>query len=95
MSSPWMMPRGTSRSSRSGTWLNSMSYPALSARRYSITEGEWADDDGRILLRNATTDSYEGRLRVLFGNAACLAPNRNFTISSIKLNTGIDAINVF
>lgn len=66
-----------------------------SFRRYSITEGEWADDDGRILLRNATTDSYEGRLRVLFGNAACLAPNRNFTISSIKLNTGIDAINVF
>lgn len=66
-----------------------------SFRRYSITEGEWADDDGRILLRNATTDSYEGRLRVLFGNAACLAPNRNFVISSIKLNTGIDAINVF
>lgn len=66
-----------------------------SFRRYSITEGEWADDDGRILLRNATTDSYEGRLRVLFGNSACLAPNRNFVISSIKLNSGIDAINVF
>ncbi len=66
-----------------------------SFRRYSITEGEWADDDGRILLRNSTTDSYEGRLRVLFGNAACLAPNRNFVISSIKLNSGIDAINVF
>lgn len=66
-----------------------------SFRRYSIVEGEWADDDGRILLRNATTDSYEGRLRVLFGNAACLAPNRNFVISSIKLNSGIDAINVF
>lgn len=66
-----------------------------SFRRYSITEGEWADDDGRILLRNATTDSYEGRLRVLFGNAACLAPNRNFVVSSIKLNTGIDTINVF
>ena len=66
-----------------------------SFRRYSLTEGEWADDDGRILLRNATTDSYEGRLRVLFGNAACLAPNRNFTISGIKLNSGIDTINVF
>jgi hypothetical protein len=66
-----------------------------SFRRYSITEGEWADDDGRILLRNATTDAYEGRLRVLFGNAACLAPNRNFTVSSIKLNSGVDAINVF
>jgi hypothetical protein len=66
-----------------------------SFRRYSIVEGEWADDDGRILLRNATTDSYEGRLRVIFGNAACLAPNRNFVISSIKLNTGIDVINVF
>lgn len=66
-----------------------------SFRRYSIVEGEWAEDDGRILLRNSTTDSYEGRLRVLFGNAACLAPNRNFVISSIKLNTGIDAINVF
>jgi hypothetical protein len=66
-----------------------------SFRRYSITEGEWADDDGRILLRNATTDSYEGRLRVLFGNSACLAPNRNFVISSIKLNSGIDNLNVF
>lgn len=66
-----------------------------SFRRYSIVEGEWADDDGRILLRNATTDSYEGRLRVMFGNAACLAPNRNFVISSVKLNSGIDAINVF
>lgn len=66
-----------------------------SFRRYTMTEGEWADDDGRILLRNSTTDSYEGRLRVLFGNAACLAPNRNFVISSIKLNTGIDTINVF
>lgn len=66
-----------------------------SFRRYSITEGEWADDDGRILLRNSTTDSYEGRLRVLFGNAACLAPNRNFVISSIKLNSGVDALNVF
>ncbi len=66
-----------------------------SFRRYSITEGEWADDDGRILLRNSTTDAYEGRLRVLFGAAACLAPNRNFTVSSIKLNSGVDAINVF
>lgn len=66
-----------------------------SFRRYSVVEGEWADDDGRILLRNSTTDSYEGRLRVMFGNAACLAPNRNFVISSIKLNTGIDSINVF
>ena len=66
-----------------------------SFRRYSIVEGEWADDDGRILLRNATTDSYEGRLRVLFGNAACLAPHRNFVLSGIKLNTGIDTINVF
>jgi hypothetical protein len=66
-----------------------------SFRRYSIVEGEWADDDGRILLRNSTTDSYEGRLRVIFGNAACLAPNRNFVVSSIKLNTGIDVINVF
>lgn len=66
-----------------------------SFRRYSMVEGEWADDDGRILLRNSTTDSYEGRLRVLFGNAACLAPNRNFVLSSIKLNTGIDTINVF
>lgn len=66
-----------------------------SFRRYSMIEGEWADDDGRILLRNATTDSYEGRLRVMFGNAACLAPNRNFVISSIKLNSAIDTINVF
>lgn len=28
------------------------------------TEGEWADEDGGILLRGATQDNYEGRYRV-------------------------------
>lgn len=27
-------------------------------------EGEWADEDGAILLRSATADAYEGRFRV-------------------------------
>lgn len=61
--------------------------------RFMLTEGEWADEDGRILLRDATTDAYEGRYRI-FGNMACLAPNTNFVISSIKLNSAVNAINV-
>jgi len=28
------------------------------------TEGEWADEDGRILLRIGNVDAYEGRFRV-------------------------------
>lgn len=61
--------------------------------RFMLTEGEWADEDGRILLRDATTDAYEGRYRI-FGNIANLAPNTNFVISSIKLNSAVNAINV-
>lgn len=61
--------------------------------RFMLTEGEWADEDGRILLRDATTDAYEGRYRI-FGNVANLAPNTNYVISSVKLNSAVAAINV-
>lgn len=61
--------------------------------RFMLTEGEWADEDGTIMLRLATTDDYEGRYRI-FGNSACLAPNRNFVISSVKLNSTPEAIAV-
>jgi hypothetical protein len=62
-------------------------------QRFMLTEGEWADEDGTIMLRDSTTDAFEGRYRV-FGNVACLAPNRNFTCRSIKLNNTVEAIQV-
>lgn len=61
--------------------------------RFMLTEGEWADEDGTVMLRLSTTDDYEGRYRI-FGNVACLAPNENFVVSSIKLNTTPEAISV-
>lgn len=63
-------------------------------RRYSLCEGEWADDDGRVMLRLSTTDEYEGRLRVFFGNFADLAPNANFSLRNVNINGTQDAIQV-
>lgn len=59
--------------------------------RYMLTEGEWADEDGTIMLRVAGSDAYEGRYRV-FGNVACVAPNRNFVCRSVKLSNTPEAI---
>lgn len=43
------------------------------ATRYVEVEGEWADDDGTILLRLSSTDAYEARYR-LFENYALDRP---------------------
>jgi len=55
--------------------------------RYHLTEGEWADDDGKILLRVAGKDAYEARYRV-FDNYVCDAPNTCFVMSGINLAMG-------
>lgn len=52
--------------------------------RYVLAEGEWADDDGKILLRVANSDSYEARFRV-FDNYMCDRPNTCFAITGIAL----------
>lgn len=60
--------------------------------RFELTEG-WADEDGTVLLRLSGTDGYEARYRK-FANVACLAPNKNFVLSSIKINSSVEAINI-
>ena len=54
--------------------------------RFDLTDGEWAEEDGTIMLRVAGVDAYEGRYRK-FGNVACLAPCKNFVIRGIKIGT--------
>lgn len=60
--------------------------------RFELTEG-WADEDGTVLLRLSGTDGYEARYRKFF-NLGCLAPNKNFVLSSIKINSALEAISV-
>lgn len=60
--------------------------------RYALTEGEWADDDGKILLRISGQDAYEARFRV-FDNYVCDAPNQSFVMSGITLADS-DAVEV-
>ncbi len=55
--------------------------------RYVLAEGEWADDDGKILLRVAGQDAYEARFRV-FDNYMCDRPNTCFAIKGIALRAG-------
>lgn len=53
-----------------------------------LVEGEWADEDGKILLRVANSDSYEGRYRIMDnffsdrGNAHFRADGINATVSN-------------
>jgi hypothetical protein len=52
------------------------------------TEGEWADEDGGILLRGSTQDNFEGRYRVFEnyfsdqGSASFRLDGINATVSS-------------
>lgn len=47
------------------------------------TEGEWADDDGNILLRLSTTDQYEARYRV-FENYSTNQANALFRLDGVS-----------
>lgn len=51
--------------------------------RYYVTEPEWAEEDGRILLRTADRDAYEARFRI-FDNYVCDAPNTCFVIANVN-----------
>ena len=50
--------------------------------RYVETEGEWADDDGTILLRLLDVDAYEARYRI-FENYANDRPAASFRLDGI------------
>lgn len=50
---------------------------------YYVTQPEWAEDDGRILLRVADKDAYEARFRI-FDNYVCDAPNTCFVIRNVN-----------
>jgi hypothetical protein len=51
--------------------------------RYVETEGEWADDDGTILLRLQDVDAYEARFRI-FDNYANDRPAASFRLDGIS-----------
>lgn len=57
--------------------------------RYVNTEGEWADDDGTVLMRVANKDSYEARYRV-FDNFHNERPCTNFRLDKINLTLPFD-----
>lgn len=53
--------------------------------RWTLTEGQWADDHGSILRFVDGYDAYEAVYRV-FDNIGCEAPQRNFNLSGITSN---------
>lgn len=59
--------------------------------RYVVADAEWAEDDGRVLLRISNQDAYEGRFRI-FDNYANDVPNTSFVISDITLSETPQAI---
>jgi hypothetical protein len=63
-----------------------------SATRYVEVEGEWADDDGTILLRLTDVDAYEARFRV-FDNFALDVPASCFRLDGITATVVVLHIN--
>ena len=59
------------------------------AVRYVNTEGEWADDDGTVLMRTANKDNYEARYRV-FDNFHIERPCSSFVLKNISLTLPFD-----
>lgn len=53
--------------------------------RWTLTEGQWADDSGSILRFVDGYDAYEAVYRV-FDNIGCEAPQRNFAMFGITSN---------
>lgn len=51
--------------------------------RWTLTEGQWADDHGSILRFVTGYDAYEAVYRV-FDNVGCEAPQRNFVLTGIN-----------
>lgn len=52
---------------------------------YYVTQPEWAEDDGKILMRVANKDAYEARFRI-FDNYVCDAPNTCFVLRGINVS---------
>ena len=59
--------------------------------RFVEVEGEWADDDGTILLRLVDQDAYEARFRI-FDNYANDRPGASFRLDGITANVVAVAI---
>lgn len=53
--------------------------------RWTLTEGQWADDHGSILRFVDGYDAYEAVYRI-FDNVGCEAPQRNWKLSGITAN---------
>lgn len=55
---------------------------AATFTRWVEVEGEWADDDGTVLLRVLNQDAYEARYRI-FDNFSCDRPASSFRLDGI------------
>lgn len=53
--------------------------------RWTLTEGQWADDHGSILRFVDGYDAYEAVFRV-FDNVGCEAPQKNFALAGVTSN---------
>lgn len=60
--------------------------------RWVEKEGEWADDDGTILLRLQDVDAYEGRYR-MFYNRSCDRPATCFRMDGISATVVVAHVN--
>jgi hypothetical protein len=60
--------------------------------RFVEKEGEWADDDGTILLRLQDVDAYEARYR-MFYNRACDRPATCWRLDGINATVVVVHIN--
>lgn len=60
--------------------------------RYVLVEGEWVDEDGAVLFRDANKDNFEARYRV-WENYHCQKPIANFRLDGIT--TTVPTFHVF
>lgn len=60
--------------------------------RYVLVEGEWVDDDGAVLFRDANKDNFEARYRV-WENFHCQKPVAQFRLDGIT--TTVPTFHVF
>lgn len=60
--------------------------------RYVLVEGEWVDDDGAVLFRDANKDNFEARYRV-WENFHCQKPVAQFRLDGIT--TTVQTFHVF
>lgn len=59
--------------------------------RFVNCEGEWADEDGTVLMRTSNKDIYEGRFRI-FENFQNDRPDRSFRIDGVNATVDVTPV---